>query len=316
MKNFLKSFPISIFSVVMGLMGTSLATEMTQNVFHLRFVINRAWLGIAFFFFIIFLIIYILKMILCFKEVKEEFYNPISLSFFSTISICIILLSQGFRTFIPKFALISIWVGSFLQIFFSFLIISQWIRQSHFEIQHMNPSWFIPIVGNFLIPVFAHQLMPVYLEWFFFSIATLFWVILLTILIYRLIFHHPLVEKLIPTLAILVAPPSIAAIGYFQLTGQRNPLVLFFFCSAFFFFVLLFFLFDLFFKIKYDISWWAYIFPLSAFSIASYFMSGVWFFLKWISLSVVIIINLLSLALLIITVIKLIDGKLFNISNE
>ncbi len=311
MKNFLKNFPISVFSVVMGIIGVSIATEMAQKVFQKNLWINRAWFGIGFCIFIIIFLVYLLKIIFTFKEVKEEFLNPVSVNFFSTISVSILLIGQGFRTFSAQFALILVLIGTFLQLLFSFLIISQWIRQTKYEIHHMNPSWFIPVVGNLLIPVFAHQIFPVYVEWFFFSSAILFYIILLPILIYRLIFHHPLVDKLVPTLLIFIAPSSIAALAYYQLTGQRNPTVIFFYCSAFFFFILLLFLIDFFFKIKFDLSWWAYTFPLAAFSIATLFMSGVWTFLRWFDIGLIILLNLITLGLLIITLMKLIDGKLF-----
>jgi tellurite resistance protein len=284
---------------------------MAQNVFQKNLWINRAWFGIGFCIFIIIFLVYLLKIIFTFKEVKEEFLNPVSVNFFSTISVSILLIGQGFRTFSAQFALILVLIGTFLQLLFSFLIISQWIRQTKYEIHHMNPSWFIPVVGNLLIPVFAHQIFPVYVEWFFFSSAILFYIILLPILIYRLIFHHPLVDKLVPTLLIFIAPSSIAALAYYQLTGQRNPTVIFFYCSAFFFFILLLFLIDFFFKIKFDLSWWAYTFPLAAFSIATLFMSGVWTFLRWFDIGLIILLNLITLGLLIITLMKLIDGKLF-----
>jgi len=315
MKNFLKNFPVSIFSLVMGIIGVSLATEMTQNVFQKNLWFNRAWFGIGFCVFIIVFIVYLMKIIFAFKEVKEEFYNPVSINFFSTISISILLLSQGFRNYSPKFALILVFIGTFLQLVFSFIIVSQWLRQAKYEIHHMNPSWFIPVVGNLLIPVFAHQIFPVYVEWFFFSSAIIFYLILIPILFYRLIFHHPLADKLMPTLLILIAPPSIGSIAFFQLTGQRNPTVVFLYCAAFFFFVLLLFLIDKFFKIKFDLSWWAYTFPLAAFIISTLFISGVWIFLRWVGLVIVILLNLITLALLIITLIKLIDGKLFVEKN-
>ncbi len=317
MKNFLKNFPVSIFTIVMGIIGVSLTTEMAQNVFTEpswinRLWVNRAWLGIAVCLFFIAFLIYLLKIIFTFNDVKDEFNDPISMNFFSTISISFLLISQGFRTFSAKFALILIFIGCILQFLFSFIIISKWIRQIKFEIHHMNPSWFIPVVGNLLIPVFAHQIFPVYIEWFFFSSAVLFYLVLLTILIYRLIFHHPLKDKLIPSLLILIAPPSISSLAFFQLTGQRNPTVIFFYCSAFFFFILLLSLIDLFFKIKFDLSWWSYTFPLAAFIITTFFMSGVWPFLKYFGLILVILLNIITFGFLVVTLIRLIDGKLFD----
>ena len=44
-------------------------------------------------------------------------------------------------------------------------------------------------------------------------------VILLTIIFYRVLFHHPIDERLMPTLFILIAPPAVGFIAYTRLTG-------------------------------------------------------------------------------------------------
>lgn len=312
MKEFLKNFTISIFMVVMGVIGTSLASEMAQNVFQVNLWINRAWMGISVCLLFVLLLVYILKIILAFESVKDEFNDPISINFFPTVSISIILVSQGFRTFSGQFALIMVIIGTILQLIFNFLIVAKWLKNPRIEISHLNPSWFIPVVGNLLIPVFAHQLFPIYVEWFFFSIGLLFYIILLILILYRLILIKPFFEKLLPLFFILIALPSISSLAFYQLTGQRNPTVIFFYCTSFFFFVLLFFLIDLFIKNKYSIFWWGYTFPLAVFTIATFFMSAVWQFLKWVGLGTAILLNILTFFILIITLIKLIDGKLFN----
>lgn len=43
--------------------------------------------------------------------------------------------------------------GTVLQFLASILIISSWIHHTHYEIKHMTPGWFIPIVGSLIIPI-------------------------------------------------------------------------------------------------------------------------------------------------------------------
>jgi len=103
-----------------------------------------------------------------------------------------------------------------------------------------------------------------------------FWLILFTIMLYRIIFHHPLTKKLLPTFFIFIAPPAVGFVSYFRITNGSIDIF-----SMFLYFVSLFTLFLLLFMIKmYDlkeffISWWAYTFPLAAISIATIMMEMV-----------------------------------------
>lgn len=106
----------------------------------------------------------------------------------------------------------------------------------------------------------------------FFSIGAFFWLVLLILVFYRAIFHAPLTDKLLPTLFILTAPPSV---GYISLSRLSNALddqskVLYY--IGLFLFLLLVFQIRMFTKIKYYLSWWAYSFPIASLVIASYLM--------------------------------------------
>ena len=148
---------------------------------------------------------------------------------------------------------------------------SSWIKHE-IDVKHKNPAWFIPIVGNVLVPIPAMTHFHEDISWFFFSIGIVLWIVLFTIFLYRAIFHKPLPDKLMPTFFILIAPPSIAFVAYFKMTGGIDGFakVLYFF--AVFTAMLLFFNAKSFAKIKFYLSWWAYSFPISALIIASFVM--------------------------------------------
>jgi tellurite resistance protein len=111
------------------------------------------------------------------------------------------------------------------------------------------------------------------LSWFFFSFGLLFWIILLVIFFYRIFFHEPLTEKMLPTLFILIAPPAVGFISYFKLTGEVNDFSKILYYSAVFFAFLLLSQVTIFKNIKkFYLSWWAYSFPLAAISIATALM--------------------------------------------
>jgi len=61
--------------------------------------------------------------------------------------------------------------GTVLHFGFTLYVLSVWIHHTHFEINHMNPAWFIPIVGNILVPIAGVHHASAEISWFFFSIG-------------------------------------------------------------------------------------------------------------------------------------------------
>ncbi len=134
------------------------------------------------------------------------------------------------------------------------------------------PAWFIPVVGTILVPVagVAHGFREI--SWFFFSIGTLFWIVLLTIVINRILFHGNLAPKFLPTLFILIPPPAVGFIALVKLTGGGGDVQRMFFHIALFFLLLMTSMIGRMVRVPYYVSWWAYTFPLASITIASMLM--------------------------------------------
>jgi tellurite resistance protein len=109
-------------------------------------------------------------------------------------------------------------------------------------------------------------------SWFFFSVGMLFWMVLLTIVFYRIIFHDPIDQKLMPTLFILIAPPAVGFVAYTALTGAADAFARVLYFSGLFLSLLLLSQAPRFLRLRFFLSWWAYSFPLAAISIASMVM--------------------------------------------
>jgi tellurite resistance protein len=182
-----------------------------------------------------------------------------------------LLLSAGLYGYMPNVAIVLCYMGAVLQIVFTYAIIYIWFYKD-IKLQTMNPSWFIPVVGTIVVPVAGKGILPDDVLWFFFSIGIILWPILYTLLKYRLIFHEPLPMKLLPTKFIFIAPPAVAFIAYFKLTGSLDPFsrILYFF--ALFITLMLFTMFRRFYSVPYFVSWWAYTFPMDAIAIATSIM--------------------------------------------
>jgi tellurite resistance protein len=179
-----------------------------------------------------------------------------------------LLLSIAFLGYWPILSLAFWWVGTILHTVLMLYTIAYWV-QHNFEIHFMNPAWFIPVVGNILVPVAGVEFMPNAFSFFYFAVGIFFWLILFTIFFNRAIFHHQLPQKFLPTLFILLAPPAVGFIAYMRITQSWDVFSALLLHLTFFFVALLFFLRKNFYKIKFFISWWAFTFPMTAVTIAA-----------------------------------------------
>ncbi|WP_372592073.1 SLAC1 anion channel family protein [Guyparkeria sp.] len=298
----LPHMPVSMFAIVMGLVGLTLVLQHAERVWGLPSVIALVSVVIDIVVFAGIAVAYLLKWLRHREQVVAEFNHPIRLSFFPAISIGLILLATATHTIWPSLALAFWGVGVALHLLLTLTILSRWMHQSHFEIQHSNPAWFIPIVGNILVPLAGVPLGFETISWFFFSVGLVFWPVLLTILMYRYFFHAPMPGKLMPTLFILIAPPAVGFISWQSLhPGQSLDdfgRILF----SFGLFVTLLLVWQLrhFIRLPFALSWWAYSFPVAAITVATMQMSALTGNAFWQGLSIVLVVALMVLIALLL----------------
>jgi tellurite resistance protein len=265
-------FPISFFSMVMGLTGLCIAWENAELTYGLPIRLESALIPFSTLVFCILLVFYLAKLIRYPKEVMKELNHPVKLNFFPAISISLILLSVAVLKPLPGLSQ-GLWIlGTALHLSFTLYVMNVWIHHDKFEIHHINPAWFIPVVGNVLIPIAGTAHGHTEISWFFFSIGILFWLVLFTIIFYRVLFHHPLPDKLMPTLFILIAPPAVGFISYIKLAGGLDNFAHVLYYSGLFLTLLLLTQVFRFSRLQFFLSWWAYSFPLAAITIATLVM--------------------------------------------
>jgi tellurite resistance protein len=265
-------FPISFFSMIMGLAGYTLVWMKVEELNMIPFSPVEFFAALTIALFIILASTYAVKTIKYRAAVIDELNHPVMLSFFPTITISLILIGTFLSTWIPGLAL-TIWqVGGIGQLFLTLFILSRWIHHDHFEIHHISPAWFIPVVGNILVPLAGVDNASMELNWFFFSTGLLFWIVLFTIIIYRMIFHHPLPENLLPTMFIMIAPPAVGFISYLNMEPDLDNFARLLYYSALFLTLLLLYQTPRFLKLPFSLSWWAYSFPLAAMTVATLLM--------------------------------------------
>ena len=278
--NRLQFFPIMMFATIMGLAGLTLVYKRASEIYNFPSFISTIMMIISTVIFFVILYFYILKIVKHKDEVKKEFSHPIRINFFAASSISMLLLSMAYRHNIDFVSQMFFIFGAILHIFFTFYTIKFWIN-NNLEMQHSNPAWFIPIVGNLIVPIAGKGFVSDEILYFYFSVGIFFWIILFAIILNRIIFHAPFMPKFMPTLFILIAPPAIGFISYIKLVGHLDFFAQILFNLGLFFTILVFVMYKNFINIKFFISWWAFTFPMAAVTLATilmYELSHYWFY--------------------------------------
>ncbi|MDP2805586.1 MAG: SLAC1 anion channel family protein [Gallionellaceae bacterium] len=270
----LEHMPISMFAITMGLAGVTIALEKAEHLWAWAVKPGQAMLLLTALVYAVIAGAYLAKFILHRKHVIAEFNHPIRLSFFPAMSIGMILLAIAAQENYPDSALYLWSIGSAVQLIFTVVILSNWMHHEKFQIQHSNPAWFIPIVGNILVPIAGVPLGFNEISWFYYSVGLMMWVPLMAVLFNRFFFHPMMPSKLLPTLFIFIAPPAVGFIAWIKLhNGVIDDTAHILYYFALFITLLLFSQIKYFLKVPFALPWWAYSFPMAAITIATMVMA-------------------------------------------
>ena len=253
-------------------------------------------------------ILYSLRIVLGWQSFKGILRHPVQGPFLSTIAIATMLLSLDWSLVLRNAAIAAMffYAGLILQTVLFLVTMYYFERHPGIEIHHMNPGWYMPIVGNVLVPyvgmilaskgiAMSRSLLSIYL-----GTGTIMWIALFTIWLYRTIFYSPQPKRLMATIWINLAPPSIIPLSYEALLGFTprvyselfreaarspvSPLATKMLIAIFDFFYYTFWgaaglLFALVIiitvgymirrEIEFAESWWAFVFPLAAYTIST-----------------------------------------------
>lgn len=300
--------PLPLLASGMGLGGLALVWDAAARHWGWPAAIGDSIGVVAAAVFALLAVAYAVKAVRFPEAVREEIAHPVQVNFLPAISISLIL----FGTLLPP-GTAATWLwggGAALQLAFVLGIVSSWLRRQ-LDWTTLNPVWFIPAVGNIIIPVPAAQAGYLEVAWFFFTIGLFFWLILMTLCYYRLIFGPNLPEFLQPTLVILLAPPAVACIAWVALHDGGDPGIvgrLFYYMGLFTFLLLLLHVPKLV-RVPFYPSWWAYTFPLAAFTIASFHYTQLYApAVRWATMGLVFLTTAVIAAVLATTLAVLLRG--------
>ncbi len=263
-----KEIPISFFAMTMAFFGLALAWKLSG----LSVFISTLLACVAVIAFLLVSVSYSVKIVKYRADVMLELKHPITMNFFATATVSIMFFGSILSSYMPTLAT-SMWIlGTALQSILVLHTLGQWLFHKAIELEHITPACFMPVVGMAFVPIYGAAHGFVEISWFFWSIGLSLWMILLVIVFYKLMLISPLPPSLMPTMFILLAPPSVIFSGYINLTGTGIDVFsnVIYFLAFFLFFLLLSQIKQ--YKVPFSMSYWAFTFPVIAFSMATMLM--------------------------------------------
>jgi tellurite resistance protein len=310
----LEHFPVTFFAVVMGLLGVTLAFHATTPVLAWTESVALVVLWAAICVFVVISAIYFAKVLRYPRAVAGEWNHPVKLAFFPTMTISLLLLATALRDGAPEVA-VPLWiVGAAGQGVLTIAVVTGWISHRSFEVGHLTPAWFIPAVGNVIVPVAGARMGFIEVSWLFFSVGMMFWGVLLTLVMNRLVFHDPIPARLFPTMVILIAPPSVAFVAYVTMSGVVDGFARSLIYVAYLFAALVVAQIPRLARLPFALSWWALSFPLAALTMASLLFARLEGTAahQAIGLGVLTILSLVVIGLIYRTIVAILRGEICN----
>ncbi|WP_238480574.1 TDT family transporter [Anaerocellum diazotrophicum] len=346
MKNIIKNFYPSWFVVCMG-------TGIIANLFKAigQDFLSYTFTLINIIFFAIIFLIWFLRWFVGFENVKKDLENPLLSNYFATMPISLMIIGLNILVnklyfgsdFSVAFAKFSFYTGSFLMVVFS--IITFVVHLSHKEIPSsiLNFAYFMPPVGNIIAPILGNEIINrnvldgneksiiTFINLAMFGIGFILFLTYLPIIKGRFILQEPIEKGHFPTMFILLAPvgASIVAIkGFaqsFKVAGLVNdtflPILfnigatmLWGFGLWIFIALIVLWIRSLKTEIPFSLAYWAYIFPVGIFALASFKVNLSFNFstINWFSKAIVWILLIVWIYNILMTLKNVFNKKLLT----
>lgn len=217
---FLKQLPLPVCGVTLGVaaLGNLLLTYSKLLYWGYGMIAALLWLFL------------VLKILLCWEQVKQELANPLSLSVFEAFFMTLLQLAIYIEPYFSYFAFLCWVLANIGHVGMVFLFSQRYLHD--FQLSTVYATWNVLYGGNMLAavvaPLFHMEQIGLWIFWIGFFLFLPWY----PISAYRY-WKLPVAEEALPTLCILAAPFHLSLTAYLSCTAQPSVwLSLLFACIA------------------------------------------------------------------------------------
>ena len=222
--NFIKKIPLPFAGVFLGLAALGNLLQVPLLIGTTTDGVNptgntiRMILGVIAW---ICLILYIIKILTCMDQFKEDMKNPIMASASAPFPMAIMLLSAYVKPLIGTGAMILWFIGLILDIVWIIYFVLTFVVKGY-DIKKVFGSWFVLFCGiavaGVTAPAFEQQKIGAITVWF----ALICLIVLLFLVFSRYAKHPNVPDPAKPLICICTAPMSLIIAGYIQSVEKKN----------------------------------------------------------------------------------------------
>ena len=154
------------------------------------------------------------------EALASQLTHPAQGPLAAIVPISVVLLGAHLHLWAPLAGTGLVYGGAVTAAVFAAWLVARWITRP-LPIGAIHGGYFLPTVaGGFVVAQALAVVGSFAVATASFAVGVLFWVVIFTIVLARLAFSAPLPDPLVPTLAILVAPPAVAGMAWLAMNGQ------------------------------------------------------------------------------------------------
>jgi tellurite resistance protein len=260
-----------MYGAVMGLAGLGLTARASATVWpgvlRAPAYFTELWVALGVVFFLVLVVLYLVKLVRFPEAVKAEFMSPVQLGFCGALPVGMSLVAGGLAPYLPGVGNALWWISLVMLLVFQVWALYRWLSGG-IELAQVNAGWLIIMVGGIVLPGPGIALGNIEASRFVFGVSAAAATVLTALLFFRAVLGPPLAEPLRPTWFILLVPPSLI---------YANGVALYesvFFLENLFYFSLVLAAALLvyarkFWRWPFGAPWWAFTFPLDALAYAA-----------------------------------------------
>ncbi len=324
----LKKFPVTVFGSILGTGGLLLASKH-----FLPWILFPSTLFLLALF-SIFTGILLVKVLKYPSIVKSELKNPLPGNFYALQPISAVIISILCMNILPYGIDVGLLIyGTALIFALSVYLPFNFFSNMNVSFSQIHGGWFITPVATILVTdavlLYPINQVNIFISLVFFGIGFMLFLLILSVLFFRLLSHDLPATELAPTNYIMLAPIGILIVDMFQISGHIGQFygtdlttIALILGVALWGFGLWAMFVNLLVIIKYikrgmkfHIGWWSYVFPTAAFTLATLELSGHILFFKPISMALYTLLMIIFVVITAGTLSNLLKTRLNALSR-
>lgn len=214
--------PLNTLAIPFGLAGLAEGWGAAAPALSLSPVVSHVLWGVAAVALVWLLVAHVIRGVRSGKPLGGQLRHPAQGPIAALVPITAMLIASDLATVSLVAGRVLFLLSVTAAAVFAGWLIGSWL-EGRLALESVHGGYLLPTVAAGLVGADAAAKMGyVALGWGLFGVGASFSVVMTTILIVRLAFRPSLPDPLLPTMAILVAPPAVAGLAWFSLVGEEG----------------------------------------------------------------------------------------------